>query len=672
MSPPQIQADGNTHSYSQKDIDQAWDNFLCSGGNSKNLPVRELIASSWERCLSQGVNPEQKAAPLLATEGTLHILRQKNTDLMKCARPVLAQARVFLRDLETILILTDYNGVNLDVVGDPKCIEDAVGIGMVPGSGWKETVSGSNAVGTAMATGLPTQVHGEEHFIQGFKPWTCTAGIITDPYDNQLIGVIDVSGLSDTFDKFHVPLVVSWANQIQLSLAKNTSEQWRIIRENSDCDFKNSHRNAGKLLFDAQGRLIDYSQNVSSILTTLGIDYDLSSKPRLSLEQYGGDSIIYPHDDGRWVSGDWIEPIKDKNEIIGFRIELPTNKRFAQRQSTRPNVSSIKSCSSTDPFNKISGHSESIKASTDKARKAASTPLPILILGDTGVGKEMFARAIHEASNFSNGPFIDLNCGAFTKDILSSELFGHVEGAFTGAKKGGMMGKIEAANGGTLFLDEIGEMPLEIQPVFLRVLQERKIHRVGAIAPIPVNFRLIAATNSYLKREVSEGRFRKDLFFRLSTVAIALDPLSRRKEDIEEIANLVLKQIRDTQEIVPKKISASLITSLKNREWPGNIRELVNVIECMCYMSSNEVLTNEDLPAGYQPGESLMNTEPMHNNNDCPQSSSLSNLDIAEQQAIENAIREFGGNITQAAKNLGIAKGTLYRKMKKYNLDNPR
>lgn len=669
MSQSAKETDISTHFYSQKDIDQAWDNFLCSGGVSKDLPVREMIANSWERCLSQGVNPEQTAAPLLATEGTLHILRQKNTELMKCARPVLAQARVFLRDLETILILTDYNGVNLDVVGDPKCVESAVGIGMVPGSGWKETVSGSNAVGTAMATGMPTQVHGEEHFIQGFKPWTCTAGIISDPYDNQLIGVIDVSGLSNTFDKFHVPLVVSWANQIQLSLAKNTSEQWNMIRENSQCDFKNSHRNAGKMLFDTQGRLIDHSQNACSMLSSLGIEYDLSMKSRLSLERFGGDEIVYPHDAGLWLSSDWIEPVKEKNELVGFKIELPTNKRSSQRTSAPSKIAAIKTNSQAQPFEKISGQSASVKASIEKASKAATTPLPVLLLGDTGVGKEMFARAIHEASNYSDGPFIDLNCGAFTKDILSSELFGHVEGAFTGAKRGGMMGKIEAANGGTLFLDEIGEMPLEIQPVFLRVLQERKIHRVGAIAPIPVNFRLIAATNSYLRREVSEGRFRKDLFFRLSTVAIALDPLSRRKEDIEEIAHIVLKEIQGSQEIVPKRISASLITALKNREWPGNIRELVNVIECMCYMSSNETLTTDDLPAGYQPGESLVSGVPSEQNQS---SQSLSNLDIAEQQAIENAIIEFGGNITQAAKNLGIAKGTLYRKMKKYKLENPR
>ncbi len=661
------ETDLNTHSYSQRDINQAWDTFNSSGGKSKNLTVREFIASSWQRCLSQGVNPKQTAAPLLATEGNLHILLQNNHSLMRCARPVTTQARVLLRDLESILILTDYDGVILDVVGDPECVENAVGIGMVPGSGWKETVSGSNAVGTAIATGLPTQVHGEEHFIKGFKRWTCTAGIISDPYDNQLVGVIDISGLSDSFDKFHVPLVVSWANQIQLSLAKNTSDQWNLIKENSQCDFKNSHRNNGKILFDKQGRVIDHSQNTCSVLKSLDIEYDLSLKTRLSLERFGGDEIIYPHDAGLWLLDDWIEPIKDKNEIIGFKIELPIGNRSSKRINIPFKTPAINI--EAEAFEKISGQSASIKASIEKARKAANTPLPVLLLGDTGVGKEMFARAIHESSKFSNGPFIDLNCGAFTRDILSSELFGHVEGAFTGAKRGGMMGKIEAANGGTLFLDEISEMPLDLQPVFLRVLQERKIHRVGAIAPIPVDFRLIAATNSYLKREVSEGRFRKDLYFRLSTVAIGLDPLSERKDDIEEIAQLVLKETRTSQKIIPKRISASLITALKNREWPGNIRELVNVIECMCYMSANQNLTTLDLPAGYRPGESLINVASTEQGQ---VQKTKSSLDIAEQQTIENAIIEFSGNITQAAKHLGIAKGTLYRKMKKYNLKNPR
>jgi transcriptional regulator of acetoin/glycerol metabolism len=662
--------------YKQKDIDHAWDKFLCSGGDAHDLPVRDLIVNSWERCLTQGVNPEQKAAPLLAAEGALYTLRQRNNVLMECARPVLQQAKMFLRDLETILFVTDYQGVNLEVVGDPRTIEDARGIGLVPGGGWKETVSGSNAVGTAMATRRPTQVHGEEHYCQGFKPWTCTAGIISDPYDHQMIGVIDVSGLSNIFDKFHVPLIVAWASEIQAGLAQKTSEEWHLVQQHivqqhwgalPNCQ-PNRKRSSGNLLLDRHGRLIDCSQNASSVLNTLDIEYDPMVRSRLSLERFGGAQIPYPHDDGLWISDDWVEPIHYGDQIIGFQIHVPPQQRRTRRAPVKPEVTPSMLRPNADPFREICGTSDSFKASTDKARKAAVTPLPVLILGETGVGKEVFARAIHETSHYADGPFIDLNCGAFTKDLLNGELFGHVEGAFTGAKKGGMMGKIEAANGGTLFLDEIGEMPLELQPIFLRVLQERKIYRVGDVKPIPVEFRLISATNSDLRKDVAEGRFRKDLFFRLSTVSIGLDPLSSRKEDIESIARLVLERTQASNSIVPRTFSPALLTALKNREWPGNIRELVNVVECMCFMSQNETLSVDDLPDGYQPGEDILTTDCQPNHTAYMPYS----LDTAEQQAIEAAIQQCGGNMTQTAKTLGIAKSTLYQKMKKYGLENHR
>ncbi len=665
--PKKLNWRSNADLTSQKGIDHAWEKFLCTGGHAEGLPIRDVIASSWERCLSQGVNPEQKAAPLLASEGRLYNYRLKNSDLLDCARPVIEQASLFLQDLETILFLTDYQGLNLQIVGDQRTLEDASIIGLVEGSGWNEVVSGSNAVGTAMATRRPTQVHGEEHYCQGFKPWTCTAAIIADPYDNQMMGVIDLSGLCSMYDKFHIPLVVAWASQIQAGLARKTSEQWSTILEHSNSSF-GRFRNSGKLLLDKQGRLINFSSNTSAALDALGIDYDPHSKRRLSMERFGGETILYPHDEGCWISEDWVEPIRHKDELLGFQVLVPAGRVGAQKV-TRAQESPTPLKPGFDPFEEIYGESASFKSSASKARRAASTPLPVLILGDTGVGKEVFAKAIHDSSNYADGPFIDLNCGAFTKDILSSELFGHVEGAFTGSKKGGLIGKIEAANGGTLFLDEIGEMPLEIQPVFLRVLQEKKIYRVGDIKPIPVDFRLIAATNRDLKSAVNEGLFRKDLYFRLSTVTISLDPLSGRKEDIEGIAKLVLERIRqdNNDQIAPRRFSPALLTSLKTREWPGNIRELVNVVECMCFMSSNETLTIDDLPDGYRPGESSLQPELYNRFLTQPHG----NLDVAEKATIEAAIKQSEGNMTQAAKQLGIAKSTLYQKMKKYGLKKP-
>ena len=627
-------------------------------------PSEMLLPIPGNAAFLKVLTQNNKQPLLVAYEGTLHSLQQKNYDFIHCARPVLEQARLFLHDLETILFLTDYQGLNLQIVGDPRTQEDANGIGLVAGSGWNEIVSGSNAVGTAMATRRPTQVHGEEHYCQGFKPWTCTAAVIADPYDNQMMGVIDLSGLCSIYDKFHVPLVVAWASQIQTNLAKRTSEQWSTLLEHSNSNF-GSYRNSGKLLFDTQGRLVSHSPNATSSLNSLGIDYDPEAKRRVSLERFGGNEIIYPHDQGDWISDDWVEPVRHKDQIVGFQLLVPSGTKNIHRQDIANTELPLPKKLDFDPFDNIYGKSPSFRASADKARKAASTPLPVLILGDTGVGKEIFAQAIHDSSNYANGPFIDLNCGAFSKELLSSELFGHVEGAFTGAKKGGMAGKIEAANGGTLFLDEIGEMPLEIQPLFLRVLQERKIYRVGDIKPISVDFRLIAATNRDLKKAVNEGHFRKDLFFRLSTVTISLDPLSGRKEDIEGISKLVVERVNKDHEVVPKHISAALMTALKNREWSGNIRELVNVIECMCFMSSNETLTVDDLPDGYRLDE--------ENNNQAMAPGDLSqplcSLDYAERKTIEAAVKQSEGNMTKAAKILGIAKSTLYQKMKKYGIE---
>lgn len=642
--------------YSQKEVNNAWYKFLCTGGYAEGLKTRNLIINSWERCLTGGVNPEQKAAPVLASEGALDTLFRNNSELLNCALPIIKQANTFLHDLETVLFITDSQGVNLEIAGDPKTIEKAGEIGLIHGSGWSEAVSGSNAVGTAIATNKPTQVHGGEHYCQGLKPWTCTASVIRDPYDNQTLGTIDVSGLTNTFDQFHLPLVVAWANQIQTALVQKLAEEWDLIEKN--CNSSNEN-NVGKILFDRYGRLIKFSPNMPSVLSSLGYNYDLNLKRRLSLEQFGGEKIITPHDDGQWVSGDWLKPIKHGGNVVGFQLHIPSNKSIIIPTSK---ISQNKDTNNFNPFKNAYGISPSFKASSIKALKAAKTPLPVLILGDTGVGKEVFAQAIHDSSNYNKGPFIDLNCGAFTKELLNSELFGHVGGAFTGANKGGMAGKLESANGGTLFLDEIGEMPLEMQPVFLRVLQERKIYRIGDIKPIHVDFRLIAATNCNLKDLVAAGRFRKDLYFRLSTITLSLDPLSERREDIEGIAQSVIDRL--SLQVIPKYLSSDLLTRLKNEKWPGNIRELVNVIECMCYMSQNETLTLEDLPEEYQ----LVSLEVTINlDEQAPQQ--LSSLDQAELEVIEATIKQSDGNITQAAKTLGMAKGTLYQRIKKYGLE---
>ncbi|MFT5426341.1 MAG: transcriptional regulator of acetoin/glycerol metabolism [Gammaproteobacteria bacterium] len=645
--------------YSQKEVDLAWDKFFVSSGDVKILSVRDLVLKSWQRSLAHGINPDQKLIPAMLSDDEFHLLHKKHIDLIRCSQPVLNNIRTLLADLKMILILLNHQGMNVGFVGNEDVIVEAKGVGLISSSGWQEALCGTNSMGTTIATGLAAQIHGEEHFLQVFKPWTCTAEVIRDPYDMQIIGVLDISGLAKDLNIIHAPLLSSWAHQIELNLAIRNNRQWHCIRE--VCNQKDNHsRNSESLLFDIKGRLINYFENAKQTLNTLGIDYDPESKCRLSFERFGGDEIVYPHDNGAWIKDDWLEPIKDSNTLLGFQLHMPVSNRAVDFKKLNPNPDK-------DPFSKIYGQSASYKASLNKARMAASTRLPVLLLGDTGVGKESFAKAIHESSNYSNGPLIDLNCGAISKTLLNSELFGHIDGAFTGASKDGMTGKIEAANGGTLFLDEVAEIPLELQPVFLRVLQDYTIYRVGDVKPISVDFRLIVATNVDLRKEVAEGRFRSDLYYRLSTIIITLDPLSKRQDDIEGIANSVLERIKKTQQIIPRSIAPSLTAALKEREWPGNIRELVNVVEYMCFMSSNAILNDKDLPEDYTTDETAIKSARDVKNESPPAPVSIQHL---EQQAIENAINQCAGNITFAAKNLGIAKGTLYRKMEKYGLKN--
>ncbi|MDF2182823.1 sigma 54-interacting transcriptional regulator [Neptuniibacter sp. CAU 1671] len=588
-------------------------------------------------------------------------MRLKNKDLLACAESTIEQARMLLSDLETVLFITDRNALNLEIVGDPRTLEDAWGVGLMPGGGWLEIMSGSNAVGTAIANNMPTQVHGVEHFCEGFKPWSCTATCIYDPYDGQRLGAIDLSGLTKTFDRFHIPLVVSWANVIQAQLAMLNSERWSMVEQAVQADSRNNSRN-DFLLLDSQGRFIRTNNTTSKAIQRYFPDFKPGSTFRIPMDRFGGEQTELTTLSADWLQEEWVHPIrngKEGGEIVGFKINFPSHIR---RSASKTTVSRDVSFGSGDSDNPNSALNPELSKEAAKAKTAAKTPLPILLLGETGCGKEYFAKAIHAETRNPDGPFIDLNCGSFSRDLLNSELFGHVEGAFTGAKKGGMIGKIEAANGGTLFLDEIGEMPLDIQPLFLRVLQEKQIYRVGDVKPRSVDFKLVAATNVDLKQAVAEGRFRKDLYYRISSVVVELKPLCERKAEIPQLVESILNRISEEHHLERKQVSADLLLKLTHFNWPGNIRELSNVLEFMAFMSDSEVLDVQHLPDEYQ-SEQLAQPLKLAASAGQPLS-----LEEAEKLAIESAIESTRNNLTQAAKQLGIAKSTLYQKIKKYDI----
>ena len=290
----------------------------------------------------------------------------------------------------------------------------------------------------------------------------------------------------------------------------------------------------------------------------------------------------------------------------------------------------------------------------------------MLLLGETGVGKEEFARGIHEASPSAAGTYVALNCGGLSRDLLASELFGYAEGAFTGARKGGLMGKIEAADGGTLFLDEIGEMPLDLQLHLLRVLEEGKLYRLGENTPRKVNFRLVAATHRNLREEVAAGRFRMDLYYRVAVTTLHLPPLRERGEDIAPLAELFLERFTTAHRTGPRCLDPDVLARLHAYPWPGNVRELRNAIESMVLMSDGELIGVDALPPELapRPGDTL----PLHGVAPTP-AQAVCSMAEGELELIRRAIAATGGNLTGAARQLGVAKSTLYLKLKRYGLE---
>lgn len=308
----------------------------------------------------------------------------------------------------------------------------------------------------------------------------------------------------------------------------------------------------------------------------------------------------------------------------------------------------------------IIGNDQGLRDVVDRARRLASVDATVLIEGETGVGKEIFAKAIHENSQHRHGPFIALNCGGLSRELLASELFGYVEGAFTGARRSGMIGRIEAARGGTLFLDEIAEMPVDLQPYLLRVLEGGEVYPLGSVKPRQVHFRLISACNQHLRSVVNEGRFRTDLFYRISVTSLQIPPLRERKRDLPAlVAHFAERAAR--RHCIPKMpFAPDVLRAFGQYGWPGNVRELRNVVEAMALLATGERVELDDLPAELtSPAVAA----------DLPVRAHQGGLGGTERDAISAAIRTRQGNLTQVARDLHIARSTLYLKLKKHALD---
>jgi transcriptional regulator of acetoin/glycerol metabolism len=625
----------------------AWERFL-TGGPLATRPARNFVVASWLRSRALGIDARARAAPLISDADRLEGLRARHHDLVAAATGVFADAADLLAGSRSILLLTTPEGVVLEAVGDTLTLDAGQTIHLMQGGEWREDVIGTNGIGTAIATGRPAQVHAAEHFCEGIKSWTCAAAPVLDAPSGRVLGVVDISGPPTTYQRTNLTLAVALARQIEMVLAE------RAVRERSRLleaclDRLSSADAAGLLAIDRTGRLVHTSGRAP---VALRVGQHL---PGL------GDGLPIETWSERLPEGlqpDWFDPVRIGGRTIGAMVVIPP-RPVRTTFATPPPHSEVDPARSS--FAAIVGESPTMRQAIERARQLAGARVPVLIEGETGVGKELFARAMHGAGP---APFVAYNCGAIARELIAGELFGHIRGAFTGATSEGRPGRFELAHGGTLCLDEIGELPLDVQPTLLRVLEEGVVYRLGETRPRRVEVRLLALTNRNLAAEVEAGRFRRDLFYRIAVTRVRIPPLRERADDIPRLVAHFNLRLAQRHGVAPRLFGAEAMALLRRSPWPGNVRELRNVVEELLLIQVEREVSVAELAARLPPPED----EPPP----LAETPAATRLAAAERTAIMQAVQRTQGNFAEAARTLGISRSTLYRKAGRYGISLPR
>lgn len=624
------------------------------------LREKPYIRRSHERCRQMGIDMTRIFSSKMIVGDALQKKLEEKRELIITAEPFMNQLYNFVKGSDFFSILTDEEGCILSVIGDEGILSEAFDLKMVPGAYMDEQHIGTNAMGTALAEGIPVQVSGDEHFIKAYHRWTCSASPIRNP-EGKIIGTLDLTGYSALVHSHTLGMVVAAANAIEKMLeVKSYTDQLVLAKQHIEtiidsipagiltCDLKGSIQLANQYVTEMFGfrekeiwrmkiwELFEGWDMVKSTLSAKGsfLDEDVYVNARKNKLQFS--LSAYPI----------IDREENLREIICVFKEVKKVRKLANKIMGRQAIYT---------FDKIIGKNERFLQTIEYAKKIADSKSTILILGESGTGKEIFAQSIHNHSGRRDEPFVAVNCGAIPRNLIESELFGYEEGAFTGAKRGGNPGKFEIADGGTIFLDEIGEMPLEMQPNLLRVIEEGVITRIGSTKQIPVNVRIIAATNRDLRQEVEKGNFRKDLYYRLNVLPIYLSPLRERKDDIPLLMEYFIGIISRRLNKRTVKIPPEYMKHLMDYDWPGNIRELENIVEL--------IINTESLPQDLYKKNLSFQWTPDQKEGDCLQ------LEHMEHQHILYVLKKFKGNISLAAEALGIGRNTLYRKIHKYKID---
>jgi transcriptional regulator of acetoin/glycerol metabolism len=628
-------------------LTDAWETFVL--GKPETPGVRQVILDSWNRCLGSGLDARETRSP--------RVLSAEQVEDYLTTDPVFAEVKDVLPWLETaatdlghLLVCCDASGHIMHLTGTGAVRRRADNMNFVPGADWSEFQAGTNAIGTAISTRSPIQVLGSEHYLQAAHGWTCSGAPIRDPATDAILAVIDLTGPKEVCQRHALLLVMMTAQLIEERLrVRHESERCELLDHYAD----QASRSAGSLMavLDRSGRVVKASPGLHQRgwIDPHGRILGYSRAKRLgegdaSWEVDGATGrcsfALTPHVRRGLVAGSIVRVIKEVSHRAGVLSSGPPHPRASVTESR--------------PFESLIGSSPTFRRALAIAQSSALSEFPVLIEGETGTGKELVAHAIHAASRRSAMPFVAVNCGALSRELATSEFFGYDAGSFTGAAKEGRIGKFEQANGGTLFLDEIGDMPMELQALLLRVVEDNKVVHLGGRRNIAVDVRVIAATNRNLLEASTRDAFRKDLYYRLNVVNIVLPPLRDRLEDIGPLLNAHLQRAFASVGQSAPRIPPDVMQLLEQHSWPGNVREIRNLAEWLAVNCKGAAVEVTDLPPSFVVNQ-------VRSTDLSPDETSLK---LRELDAIQSTLGTTG-NVTEAARRLGIHRSTIYRKLGK-------
>ncbi|HEY4212167.1 MAG TPA: sigma-54-dependent Fis family transcriptional regulator [Steroidobacteraceae bacterium] len=622
----------------------------------------DYVKRSWLRCLNQyRLDPQSQREPYVLPREERLARKEQNLELVSFADAEMAHLYHQLAGSGYSIILTDRDGVLLDYYGDLSFRNAAFRTGLVLGAVWSEEYGGTNGMGTCLIERAPLVIHRDQHFFSRNTGLTCCAAPIFD-YRGELVAVLDASGESDRAQQHTLVLVNMSAQMIENRLFLNRFKDAFVVRFHSRPELVGTW-GEGILALDAGGTIAALDRNA---LFQLGFKSatDLIGAP---LERVFNISLSALVGRSQKKSFHALPIYETRHGGRFFAIAQAPQSKRNQAGRVRVNTGEDRATPSVgrSVLEELDLGDPTMGRNIQAAKRLESRDIPILLIGESGSGKEYFARALHSSGDRADKPFIAVNCGSLPEGLMQTELFGRPAPHPVAGSPEADRGRIVQANGGTLFLDDIGDLALESQAQLLHVIEEREVMPHGSDTPIKVDVRLISAARSGLHEKVRRGEFREDLFYRLQSLVLALPPLRERRDKAALIRHIFSQESAATPTVT---LSEELTEALCAYSWPGNIRQLRNVLRGMIAMRTSDRLDVTNLPSDYGIGLPLQGTD---SREAVPEGQSLNPLEKAERGALLREIDLQHGNISRVAQKLGIGRNTLYRKMRRLGIAFP-